>query len=112
VGDASGVGAASAEQGRVLFAERGCAGCHGVDAGSAGSGPTMEGLYLSGVVFDDGSTRRADEDYLRESILDPSAHVVHGYPDVMPSYRGRLSEPELLSLVLYLESLAPGAGHF
>jgi hypothetical protein len=46
------------------------------------------------------------EDYLRQSVLDPGAYVVPGYPDSMPRGLGRdLSPTDLDALVTYLASL-------
>jgi cytochrome c oxidase subunit 2 len=47
----------------------------------------------------------ADEGYLRESILNSTAKIVPGYGPVMPSYRGQISEEELLDLIAYIKSL-------
>jgi cytochrome c2 len=99
-------GAATAEAGAKLFASKGCAACHSVDGTTAGKiGPTLKGLYLSSVTFEDGSSRRADAEYLRESMLDPANRVVKGYEAAMPSFLGVLSDTEIQSLVLYIESL-------
>ncbi len=43
------------------------------------------------------------EEYLRESIVDPSAFVVEGYSDAMPkSFRILLSEEDIDNLVAFL----------
>ena len=47
-----------------------------------------------------------DEGYLRESILQPNAKIAKGYPPVMPTFKGRVSEEELNTLVAYLKSLS------
>ncbi|MDB5329499.1 MAG: cytochrome c oxidase, subunit [Phycisphaerales bacterium] len=86
-----------------LFVTYGCVACHSARA------PTMAGLYGSRVQLDDGSTTVADDAYLRESIIEPGAKVVAGYPPVMPSYRGQLSEEQLIDLVAYIKSLGAGA---
>jgi len=51
-----------------------------------------------------------DENYLRESILDPGAKVVAGYKPVMPTFQGIISEEQLAALVAYVKSLTPGGG--
>jgi cytochrome c oxidase subunit 2 len=48
---------------------------------------------------------RADAAYLRESILDPAARVVEGFEPIMPSFRGRVSEEEVIQLIEYIRSL-------
>ncbi len=37
----------------------------------------------------------ADEDYIRESILNPSAKIVAGYENIMPTFQGQVSEEEI-----------------
>lgn len=66
-------------QGEKLWTADGCAGCHSLD-GTTSVGPTMKGLTGSSVTLVDGSTVTADDAYLAESITDPDAQVVKGYP--------------------------------
>jgi cytochrome c oxidase subunit 2 len=47
-----------------------------------------------------------DENYFRESILEPKAKVVAGYNPVMPSYKGQLSDDDIDSIIAYLKTLA------
>ena len=47
----------------------------------------------------------ADEAYLRESIVNPQAKVVAGFPPIMPPFQGMVSEEQLLQLIAYLKSL-------
>jgi cytochrome c oxidase subunit II len=46
----------------------------------------------------------ADERYLRESILNPRAQIVAGYPPIMPPYEGQITEEGLLQLIAYIKS--------
>jgi cytochrome c oxidase subunit 2 len=48
----------------------------------------------------------ADEAYLRESILQPSAKVVAGFPPIMPSYDGQIGEEGILQLIAEIRSLS------
>jgi cytochrome c oxidase subunit II len=93
-----------AQQGEALFREHGCSGCHGEN--STVHAPTLTGLYGSLVHLQDGSTRQADERYLRDCILLPRTFTVAGYPPVMPDFSGQLSEDDLLKLIAYIKSLA------
>ena len=93
-----------AKEGGALFRELGCSGCHGV--GSKIRAPLIEGLYGRPVPLTDGSTVVADDKYLRDSILLPRSQIVAGYEPVMPSFEGKISEDQLLRLVLYIKSLA------
>lgn len=89
--------------GEQLFLEMGCSACHSGPEG--GTGPSLTGVFGSEVLLDDGSTETADEAYIRESILSPNARIVAGFPEIMPSYAGRLSEGQIEALVYYASSL-------
>jgi cytochrome c oxidase subunit 2 len=56
-----------------------------------------------------GQTIVADEAYLRESIVNPQAKVVAGYPTIMPTFQGLIGEEGLLQLIAYIKSLTPPA---
>lgn len=99
--------ASLAAQGRALARSKGCASCHSVD-GSRRTGPTWKGLAGSTVTLEDGSTVVADDAYLHESIADPDAKTVKGYPrGVMAEVvrPGSLTEPQIKALVAYISSL-------
>jgi cytochrome c oxidase subunit 2 len=90
----------------ALLEKYGCLGCHSVD-GSKKIGPTLKGLYGSKVAVTRGGKPQvllADEAYLRESILAPSAAVVEGFPPIMPA-SSDLPEADLAAIVEYLEDL-------
>jgi cytochrome c oxidase subunit 2 len=57
------------------------------------------------VQLQNGEVVRADETYIRESILNPRAKVVAGYPPIMPAFQGQISEEGLLQLIAYIKSL-------
>jgi cytochrome c oxidase subunit 2 len=88
-----------ADAGRELFTSLGCITCHGSVA------PTMAGLFGTTVRLQDGGTVVADENYLRESILDSTDKIVAGYAPIMPSFRGQISEEQLMQLISYIKSL-------
>jgi cytochrome c oxidase subunit 2 len=67
--------------------------------------PPLEGLFGRSVSLASGGTTFADETYLRDSILLPSRDITAGYPAVMPSFQGRVSEDQILALIAYIESL-------
>jgi cytochrome c oxidase subunit 2 len=93
------------EAGERLFAEFNCANCH--TGGTRQRGPHLGGLFGKPVRLADGRTVTFDETYIRESIINPNAKIVAGYAPVMPTYRGQLSEEQLLQLVAYIRSLTP-----
>ena len=82
-----------------------CTGCHTID-GSDATGPTWQGLFGSEIALEDGSTVTADEEYIRESILEPQAKVHEGFPPIMPSFAGQLSDDEINQIIAYIETLA------
>jgi cytochrome c oxidase subunit 2 len=98
--------ASPADRGKKLAAENGCAACHSVD-GSRIVGPTWKGLYGADVSLSDGTTVKADDAYLKESILLSNAKVVKGFqPNVMPqNYREKLSDDQISDIVEYIKSL-------
>ncbi|MCC7104180.1 MAG: c-type cytochrome [Chloroflexi bacterium] len=90
-----------AQAGQKIWQEKGaCIGCH-VIQGIAGGGKTGPELSNIGKVAATRKPGMSAEDYIHESIVDPHAFVVPGYPPVMPSYRGTLSEDEIKQLVAY-----------
>jgi cytochrome c oxidase subunit 2 len=91
--------------GEKIFAELGCATCHRSD--SQGRGPNLQGAFGRPVQLEDGRIVTADENYIRESILDPGAKVVKGFKPVMPTFQGLVSEEQLNALVAYVKSLTP-----
>jgi cytochrome c oxidase subunit 2 len=97
------------ERGRQVYETRGCKACHSTD-GSEGVAPTFLGLYGHSVELEGGETVLADENYLRESILDPQRKVVKGYQPVMPPFQGILSEEEVDALIAFIRSLGKEEG--
>ena len=88
--------------GEKLFTEKACITCHGQ------RGPGLVGVYGSKRrVIEDGQVKEvtADEAYLRESILNPSKKVVVGFPPLMPTFEGQLTEEQILDLIAYIKSL-------
>ncbi len=51
-----------------------------------------------------------DEAYIRESVLYPQTKIVAGYDDIMPTFKGLLTEDGLLKVVAYVKSLGPANG--
>jgi len=93
--------------GEKIFAELGCATCHRSD--TQGRGPNLQGVFGKPVLLEDGRLVTADENYVRESILDPGAKIVKGFRPVMPTFQGLISDEQLNALVAYVKSLSgPG----
>ncbi|HVU25836.1 MAG TPA: cytochrome c oxidase subunit II [Opitutus sp.] len=91
-------------RGRALFIRYGCAGCH--TPGSQIHAPRLEGIFGRLQPIENHQFIRADEAYIRDSILLPEQHIVAGYANIMPSFKGVIPEGELLDLVAYVKSLA------
>ena len=103
---AGGVGEGSmASNGEKLFTSLGCITCHSGQSGARG--PNLAGVFGSQQRLADGRTVTADENYLRESILNSQAKVVLGYQPIMPTFAGQVSEESLIQLVAYIKSLEP-----
>jgi cytochrome c oxidase subunit 2 len=68
------------------------------------------GLFGTRVQLKDGSNVRADESYVRESVLYPQAKIVAGYDDIMPTFKGLITEDGLLKLIEYIKSLGAKNG--
>lgn len=93
-------------KGRQLFLKLQCITCHSADARARA--PVLEGLYGTDVHLADGRTVRADESYLRRSIVRPRADVVQGYEPIMPPYEGQVDEEEMIQLIAFIKALKPG----
>ena len=100
-------GLAQAKTGDQIFTAAGCAGCHTFGpAGSNGTiGPTLDQLKTQAGKIEPG---KSAEEYIRESLEDPGAFIVQGYPNAMPSFKGRLTDQQIKALVDYL--LQTGGG--
>ncbi|QDK43899.1 cytochrome c oxidase subunit II [Bdellovibrio sp. ZAP7] len=95
-----------AERGKKLFALKACASCHSVDNPAVKVGPSLFQVFGHEVDVDGGGKVIADENYIRESILQPNAKIVKGFPKgVMPTFQGQINENELNALVEYVKSL-------
>jgi cytochrome c oxidase subunit 2 len=92
-----------AATGEELFAQFGCAACHMQHRDLA---PTLSGLYGRTVLFRDGTSHVADDAYIRESMLEPTAKIAAGYEPIMPSFRAVLKDDEVDALVAYVASLS------
>lgn len=101
---ASGGEGSLASSGEKLFRHFGCISCHRADSGARG--PDLAGLYGKTVHLADGSSVIADENYIRESILNPKAKIVAGYQPIMPVFQGQVNEEQMLELIAYIKSLA------
>jgi cytochrome c oxidase subunit 2 len=94
-------------RGFQLFQEKGCRTCHSID-GTPLVGPTVKGLFgKTVIVLTDGKERKvvADENYLRKSLIEPNTDIVKGFPPIMPSQKGLITDEELEEIIRYIKEL-------
>lgn len=91
-------------KGELLAKNNGCFGCHS-PIGAALVGPTWKGLFGSNVQLADGTTVTADEAFIKQSILEPSAKIVAGFETANAMNAYSFSEEELANLIAYIMSL-------
>ena len=92
-----------AAAGEKLFTDLACISCHRDDAQARA--PQLKGLFGHTVQLQGGGTAVADESYIRESIVNPQAKIVNGFPPLMPTFQGMVTEEQLLQLIAYVRSL-------
>jgi cytochrome c oxidase subunit II len=96
------------ELGNQLFNTKlGCASCHGAQSGSRG--PNLAGVFGKEVKLTNGQTLVRNEEYIRNSILNPGGQIVEGYQPIMPSFKGQVTEDQLVALIAYIKSLGNGS---
>src|SRR5206468_1145582 len=102
-------------QGGKAFLKYRCLSCHSADENARA--PVLEELFGKVVHYrrrgesapaSGGRTVIVDEDYIRESILNPSAKIVAGFEDIMPTFKGQVSEEEIIQLIAFIKSLRRG----
>ncbi|MDZ7638162.1 MAG: cytochrome c oxidase subunit II [Bryobacterales bacterium] len=92
------------ELGKLLYVNKGCNTCHSID-GSRIQGPSFKGIWGETHQFVGAAPTVVDENYVRESILQPALKVRSGYEAIMPSFQGLLREREIQALSEYIKSL-------
>jgi cytochrome c oxidase subunit 2 len=92
------------DRGKALLEKFFCLGCHSTD-GTVKVGPTLKGLYERRVELSDGPAVTADEGYIRESLYDPGAKVAKGFPSVMPTYKGSITDDDVAAIIAYIKTL-------
>jgi cytochrome c oxidase subunit 2 len=101
-----------AAQGEHLFRQLGCGGCHG--PGSSVRAPLLEGVYGKPVAIEipgrGNTVIQADDRYIHDSILLPEQEIAAGYKPIMPTFRGKVTEAEVLQLIAYVRSLSTSNG--
>jgi len=97
------------QQGKDLFENKlGCASCHA--GGDNQRGAKLENIFGHDVKLVGGQTVKVTDEYIRNSILNPSSQVVEGFQPIMPTFKGQVTEEQLVSLVAYIKSLSGVTG--
>ena len=91
-------------RGQDVFNRMACNACHSVD-GSLKLGPTIKSQYGKEILHTDGSVMIINDDYIRESLIDPLKHIAEGYTPIMPSYKPVLSDEDVVNLIAYIKAL-------
>jgi cytochrome c oxidase subunit 2 len=99
-------GLTMAQQGAALFEQYQCASCHNAEAVSRGRGPSLKGIYGKNRQLDGNRVVKADFGYLRNTMLYPNEYALAGWPQGMPSYKGVVTEEQILLLNEYIRSLS------
>lgn len=93
-----------AEVGRELYNSIGCMACHSLD-GSKKIGPSFLKIFGREGTLDGGKPYKVDENYIRESLLNPKAKIVDGYSNQMPPFEGRLDDAQIGALIAFMKSV-------
>ncbi len=99
-------GLSLADKGKKLYSDKGCVACHTID-GSPKIGPSWKGIWgQKDHEMEGGFKVGVDENYIRESILNPNAKIVKSFPKgVMPTFQGVLNEDQVNALIEFIKSL-------
>ena len=92
-----------AELGAILYESRGCETCHSLD-GSRRDGPSFQGIFGEEHRMNNGDNVLVDENYIRESILQPQAKIRSGYEGIMPTFQGLLRDREISALIEFVKA--------
>jgi cytochrome c oxidase subunit II len=99
-----------AQKGEALFSQLGCVTCHQATADVKGRCPNLHGIWGKTQQMNNGVVVTVDAPYVRESILEPSAKIVAGYENIMPTFSGLVTEEGVQQLVEYVKSIGPAPG--
>ena len=97
------------ERGKLIYEEGkgagpACKSCHSLD-GSKIVGPSWKGLYGRQAKWTDGQSYTATDDYIKESIYVPNAHIVEGYAPGMIPYQGILNDDDVKDLIAFIKTV-------
>ncbi len=93
--------------GKDIIQNNGCIGCHSID-GTIVVGPSFKAIYNRNVSIKKNGKIvqvKSDEEYLRNSILNPKSEIVENYPNIMPEFKDILKNEEVDEVIKYLKTL-------
>ncbi len=99
-----------AQKGEALFQQLGCVTCHQAEADRQGRCPNLHGIFGRPQELTNGQVVTVDPAYIKESILNPSAKIVAGYQNIMPTFQGLVTEDGIQQLIEYVKSIGPTGG--
>ena len=91
------------EKGAKLYRTQGCVQCHSLD-GTRLVGPSWKDLFGKTESITGGTKVLVDREYVRESILQPLAKIVDGYPGTMPPFA--LKDNDIDAVIAYMKSIS------
>jgi len=94
------------EVGRLYYEKRGCITCHSTEENTVIQGPSFRNLFGSTVELADGSKIKADENYIRESVLYPQAKIHKGFGPIMPSFLGQFTDRDIDAIIWFMKSIS------
>ncbi|MEN8151850.1 MAG: cytochrome c oxidase subunit II [Planctomycetota bacterium] len=92
------------EAGRKVYQASGCTACHAL-TNESGIGPGLGGLWGKQEKLSPSGTALVDENYLRESLIDPNTKIAAGFEPRMPTYKGQLSDRQIDALIAFIRAL-------
>jgi cytochrome c oxidase subunit 2 len=91
--------------GKELYSKYGCNACHGLTEGEVKVGPTFYGIFGRKGETTAGESYVANEEYIRESIMEPMAKIVKGYAPQMPSFKDQIGDDQMDALIAFMKTL-------
>lgn len=91
-----------AELGELMYQQQGCSTCHSLD-GTVKTGPSFKGIFGKNEQMSDGSSVVVDENYIRQSVLEPQAKIVQGFTPAMPTFKGKLNDRMIDGIIAFIK---------
>lgn len=90
--------------GKIFFTRFGCSQCHNTD-GTPSTGPNLDGRFGKMETLSDGTQVAVDDNYVRESMMNPAGQIVQGFQPKMPTFKGKIKEKQIVAIIEYLKSI-------